>query len=98
MCQSSCTLSTAVVAFPIEAFGARLNDTVTTGNCPCRLIESGALSSSKCANALSGTAEPFAPVTAAGFADPDPDPPAAPLPLPVVVVVATTPAADGATA
>ena len=34
MCMSCCTLSIAVMALPKAAFGARLNETVTEGNCP----------------------------------------------------------------
>src|SRR5690242_2232474 len=69
ICRSCRALSIAAVASPSDASGARLNEIVTTGNCPCRLIESGELCSSKCAIALSGTAEPLLP-TGAGFADP----------------------------
>ena|ERR1700727_2214666 len=53
---SFCTLSTAVMALPSEAFGARLNDTVIAGNCPWWLMESGSVVFSKWAKALSGTA------------------------------------------
>ena len=43
---SSRTAFTAFTASPSEAPGARLNDTVTTGNCPWWLIASGAVCSS----------------------------------------------------
>src|SRR5579863_8309425 len=56
-------LSIAVVASPSEAFGAKLNEIVTTGNCPWWLIARGAVVDSKCVNALSGTAAPFALLT-----------------------------------
>src|ERR1700733_14983605 len=56
MCMSFCTLSTAVIASPSAAFGARLNDTVMAGNWPWWLIESGSVVFSKCENAPSGTA------------------------------------------
>jgi hypothetical protein len=48
------------IAVPREALGARLNDTVTDGNCPWWLMESASLISEACVKALSGTA--FAPV------------------------------------
>src|SRR5271169_4097832 len=50
------TLLTAVIALPSAALGARLNDTVTEGNCPWRLMESGDWVRSKRVNAPSGTA------------------------------------------
>ena len=53
---SFCTLSTAVMASPRAAFGARLNDTVMAGNWPWWLMESASVVFSKCAKALSGTA------------------------------------------
>ena len=53
---SFCTLSTAVIALPSAPFGARLKDTVTAGNCPWWLMESGSVVCSKCEKALSGTA------------------------------------------
>src|SRR5215469_10030607 len=53
---SRCALSMATIALPSAAPGARLNDTVTTGNWPCRLMESGEDLRSKCANAFKGTA------------------------------------------
>ena len=46
----------AVIAPPSAALGARLNDTVTAGNCPWWLIESGSSVLSICVNALRGTA------------------------------------------
>src|SRR3979409_2222619 len=49
------TFSTAVIALPRAAPGARLKDTVTEGNCPWWLMESGEFTLSKCVNALSGT-------------------------------------------
>ena len=55
MCMSFCTFSTAVMASPREAFGARLNDTVIAGNCPWWLIESSSVVLVKWQNALSGT-------------------------------------------
>src|SRR5215831_2666163 len=70
MCRSCWALSIAVVASPRDALGAKLNEIVTTGNWPCRLMESGELCSSKCAIALSGTAEPLLPAAGAGLADP----------------------------
>jgi len=56
MCKSFSTLSTAVIASPSAAFGARLNDTVIDGNCPWWLMESASVVFSKCEKALSGTA------------------------------------------
>src|ERR1019366_10608287 len=56
MCMASSALSTAVMASPSAAFGARLNDTVMAGNWPWWLIESGSVVFSKCEKALSGTA------------------------------------------
>src|SRR5580698_6709508 len=56
MCMSFCTLPTAVIALPSAPFGARLKDTVTAGNCPWWLMESGSAVCSKCEKALSGTA------------------------------------------
>ena len=56
MCISFCTLSTAVMASPSAAFGARLNDTVMAGNCPWWLMESASVVFSKCEKALNGTA------------------------------------------
>jgi hypothetical protein len=44
---------------------------VTTGNCPWWFTESAAERVSKWVKVLSGTALPFAAVTAAGFADPE---------------------------
>src|SRR5260370_37969704 len=54
------TLSMAEIALPSAAPGARLNDNVTTGNCPWRLIERGEDFRSKRVNTLKGTA--FAPL------------------------------------
>src|SRR6266404_314604 len=48
--------SIAVIALPRAAPGARLKDTVTEGNCPWWLMESGDFTVSKRVNALSGTA------------------------------------------
>ena len=53
---SFCTLLTAVMALPSEAFGARLNDTVMAGNCPWWVMASDSVVFSKCAKALSGMA------------------------------------------
>ena len=50
------TLSMSVMAVPSEAFGARLNDTVTEGNCPWWLIESASVVSLIWVKALSGMA------------------------------------------
>jgi hypothetical protein len=50
----------AEIALPKAARGARLKDMVTTGNCPCRLIERGEVFRSKRVNAFKGTA--FAPL------------------------------------
>src|SRR5579884_1753632 len=44
------------MAPPSDAFAARLNDTVTAGNCPWRTMASGSVVLSTCANALRGTA------------------------------------------
>src|ERR1700679_1117393 len=63
--------SIALVASPRDAFGARVNDSVTTGNCPWWLTDSGAVLDSKCVKALSGTAAPFVLATAVGFAEPE---------------------------
>src|ERR1700687_879050 len=51
-----CTCLTALIAPPSAALGARLNDTVTEGNCPWRLMERGDWVRSKRVNAPSGTA------------------------------------------
>src|ERR1700733_760298 len=56
MCMSFSTLSTAAMALPSAAFGARLNDTVMAGNWPWWVMASGSVVFSKCAKALSGTA------------------------------------------
>src|ERR1700722_3870087 len=56
MCRPFCALSTAVMASPSAALGARLNETVMAGNCPWWLIESGSVVFSKCEKALNGTA------------------------------------------
>src|SRR5208282_200858 len=53
---SFCALSTAVMAFPSAAFGARLNDTVMAGNWPWWVMESASVVFSKREKALSGTA------------------------------------------
>ena len=53
---SSCTLLTDVIAVPRAALEARLNDTVTDGNCPWWVMASGSVVFSKCAKALNGTA------------------------------------------
>ena len=52
MPMSFCAFSMASVAAPSEAFGARLKEIVTTGNCPWWLTASGALVDSKWVNAL----------------------------------------------
>ena len=51
-----CTLSIEEMASPSEEFGDRLKETVTEGNCPWWLIESGALTRWIWVNALNGTA------------------------------------------
>src|ERR1700684_2904056 len=56
MCMSFCALSTAVMALPSAASGARLNDTVMAGNWPWWVMASGSVVFTKCAKALSGTA------------------------------------------
>ena len=56
MCISFCTLSTAAMALPSAAFGARLNDTVIAGNWPWWVITRGSVVFSKCEKAPSGTA------------------------------------------
>src|ERR1700683_1445079 len=64
MCRPFCALSTAVMALPSAALGARLNETVMAGNCPWWLIESASVVFSKCENALNGTALLIAEVVA----------------------------------
>src|SRR6202142_3906141 len=56
MCRSFCALSTAEMALPSDAFGARLNETVIAGNWPWCVIERASVVFSKCAIALNGTA------------------------------------------
>src|SRR5580704_6616906 len=56
MCMSFSTLSTAAMALPSAAFGARLNDTVMAGNWPWWVTDSDSVVFSKCEKALSGTA------------------------------------------
>src|ERR1700732_5237642 len=56
MWRAFCASSTAVMALPSAALGARLNETVIAGNCPWWLIESASVVFSKCEKALSGTA------------------------------------------
>ena len=46
---------TAFTAWPSDAPGATLNDSVTAGNCPCRVMASGAVTGSACVIVLSGT-------------------------------------------
>ena len=70
MCRSLCTFSTASVAAPSEAPAARLNETVTTGNCPWWFTDSGDVRFSKWVKALSGTAPPFTVEATGGVADP----------------------------
>src|ERR1022692_4207701 len=53
------TLFTALTASPSEASGARLNESVTTGNWPWWFTVIGALDVSTCVKALSGTCPPF---------------------------------------
>src|ERR1039458_6751969 len=53
------TLFTASTASPSEASGARLNESVTTGNWPWWFTVIGALDVSTCVKALSGTCPPF---------------------------------------
>ena len=55
--------STAATASPSETPGARLNDSVTAGNCPWWLIESGAVVSVTRVTARSGTGPPSGPST-----------------------------------
>jgi hypothetical protein len=62
--------SIAFVAAPRDAPGARLNETVTTGNWPWWFTDSGPLLISKCVNVLSGTAAPLIDDTAPGAAEP----------------------------
>ena len=52
---------TAETASPSETPGARLNDSVTTGNWPWWLIESGAVVSVTRVTVRSGTAPPSGP-------------------------------------
>jgi hypothetical protein len=47
--------SMAATAWPREAPEARLNDRVTAGNCPWRVMASGAVVASTCVTALRGT-------------------------------------------
>ena len=54
--RSFCTFSTAVMALPSAPFSARLKETVTDGNWPWWVIESGSVVFSKWVKALSGTA------------------------------------------
>src|SRR6185437_7776216 len=54
--RSRCAPSIAVMASPSEAPWARLNDTVTDGNCPWWLMTSGSVVFFVRENALSGTA------------------------------------------
>ena len=49
-------MSTAAMASPNAALGARLNETVIAGNWPWWLMESASVVFSKCEKALSGTA------------------------------------------
>src|SRR5580704_18092305 len=56
MCRPFCALSTAVMASPSAALGARLNETVMAGNCPWWVMESACVVVSKCEKVLSGTA------------------------------------------
>ena len=55
---SALALSIDLTASPSDVPGARLNETVTTGNCPWWLMASGALAVSMVVNAPSGTAPP----------------------------------------
>src|SRR5579859_3961582 len=59
MLMDSFTLLMASMACPSEALGARLNERVTTGNCPWWFTVMGALISSKCVKAASGTWPPL---------------------------------------
>src|SRR5271165_2811416 len=56
---SAFTLFTALTASPSEASGARLNESVTTGNCPWWFTVMGALDVSMWVKALSGTCPPL---------------------------------------
>src|ERR1700720_1891264 len=56
ICRSCCTLVIAVIALPSAAFGAKLKETVTAGDCPRGLMEKDSDVRSKWVNALSGTA------------------------------------------
>src|SRR5437870_405157 len=71
------TRLTAFTASPSETFGARLNDSVTTGNCPWWLTAMGAGVSSTREKALRGTCPPLGNI---------PDEAAAPLKIAVAVV------------
>src|ERR1039457_6548062 len=53
------TLFTALTASPSDASGARLNESVITGNWPWWFTVIGALDVSTCVKALSGTCPPF---------------------------------------
>src|SRR5215469_16116568 len=59
MCRLSFTRFTESIASPSEALGARLNDSVTTGNWPWCVIAIGTALVSSRENALSGTWPPF---------------------------------------
>ena len=48
--------SILVIAVPRDAFGARLNDTVTAGNCPWCVMASASVVSVMCVKALRGIA------------------------------------------
>ena len=70
---SFCALSTAVMALPSAASGARLNDTVMAGNWPWWVMASGSVVFTKCAKALSGTALLVAELVAPAEPAPWPD-------------------------
>ena len=63
MPRSSFARSIARTASPSETPGARLKETVTTGNCPWWLIASGARDASMRVKAERGTTAPDAPRT-----------------------------------
>src|SRR4051812_49990720 len=77
---SALVLLMASTASPSDTRGARLNDTVTAGNWPWRLMARGVVVISGVANALSGTGPPAAAL--AGLEPPGVELPPAPPPAP----------------
>src|SRR5690349_19952089 len=55
-CNRSATLSKSAIAVPRETRGPRLKDTVTAGNCPWCLMESGSVVIDCFVNVLNGIA------------------------------------------